>query len=78
MPDTLTPPEALIVRLIDRGYTRHAIADIAGLLPEGTNGVPGVREIVRDLCERFDCRMTELPTEIDPAAWRGNPKGGTA
>ena len=47
--------DALVVRLIDDGRTRSRIAELAGV------DVGTVREIVRESCERYNCRMDLLP-----------------
>ena len=59
--------DALIVRLIDDGRTRHRIAELAGV------DVGTVREIVRELCERYDCRMDALPVATGYRS--GSPNG---
>ncbi len=56
----LTDRESTIVRLIDAGLTRRKIAQVSGLSETGTGGV---RDIIRDLCEQYECRMDQLPDE---------------
>lgn len=62
MPDLLTPHQAQIVALIDAGFTRWKIAELVG------SSEDAVRQTIRRLCERFDCRMEELPQAVADAA----------
>jgi DNA-binding CsgD family transcriptional regulator len=54
----LNEREAIVVRLIELGFGRSRIAWILGI------GETQARTIVRDLCERFDCPMAQLPEEV--------------
>lgn len=66
MTGPLTEREALIVRHIGAGFTRWKIAELTGL-SETT-----VRATIRDLCERYGCRMERLPAAVA----NGTPEGG--
>lgn len=54
----LTKLEREVVDLIEAGYVRWKIAEQLGL------GETKVREVIRSLCERFDCAMRDLPETI--------------
>jgi DNA-binding NarL/FixJ family response regulator len=54
--DLLTDREKRVVRLIEAGFTRWRIAEL-----EGVAEVDTLRDVIRGLCERYDCRMHELP-----------------
>ena len=54
----LTKREALIVDLISEGFTRWKIAELSGM----SENV--VRAVIRDLCERYDCPMYDLPDTV--------------
>jgi hypothetical protein len=58
MPDRLTNREWLIVRLIDAGYRRQRVAELAGISDDAA------REIIRGMCERYGVRMDLLPDAV--------------
>lgn len=54
----LTPLEREVVDLIETGYVRWKIAQELGL------GETKVREIIRNLCERYNVSMRDLPEAV--------------
>lgn len=58
MAEALSNLERQIVGLIEEGYVRWKIAEQVGL------GETKVREVIRALCERYDCSMRDLPETI--------------
>lgn len=57
----LTKRELAVLELIAEGYTRWRIAEVLGL-SEGM-----VRAVIRDLCQRYDCPMRDLPDAVRDA-----------
>ena len=57
----LTEHQREVVRLIEQGYTRWKIAELIG------SSEDAVRQTIRRLCQRFDCRMEDLPAVIEDA-----------
>ena len=57
-PRTLNRNERIVVGLIAAGYRRDRIAELAQL----SENV--VRDIIGDLCERYDCRTEQLPERL--------------
>lgn len=55
----MTDQEALIVQLIGEGYVRWKIAQLVGMRETD------VREIIRDLCKRYDRPMADLPAAVE-------------
>jgi DNA-binding CsgD family transcriptional regulator len=55
MDETLAPKQKIVVELISEGLTRWAIAERMGT-NENT-----VRQYIRQLCEKYDCPMRDLP-----------------
>ena len=60
----LSGSEQQVVALIDAGFTRWKIAELMGVSEDTVRGV------IRRLCERFDCRMEELPDAVADDAIR--------
>ena len=58
MNDKLNELERKIVDLIEEGYQRWKIAELLRM------GETSVREVIRDLCARYDCSMRDLPETI--------------
>lgn len=54
----LSQDEAVLVALIRAGYTRARIAEVMDVSDDY------VRDLVRELCERLDCRMDKLPDAV--------------
>ena len=55
----LSDLERQIVNLLDEGWARWKIAEQVGL------GETTVREVIRRLCERYQCSMRELPEKVE-------------
>ena len=58
MSQPLNEVEWKVVRLVERGYIRWKIAE------ELRRGESTVREVIRRLCERYECRMRDLPEAV--------------
>ena len=56
---TLTPREALVVRLVDAGFARWRIAELVGVDQRS------IRDTIAALCARFDCREADLPATVE-------------
>lgn len=54
----LAQDEAVLVALVAAGYTRWRIAEVMDVSEDR------VREMVRELCARYDCRMEKLPEAV--------------
>jgi len=52
---TLSRDEAMVVRLLRIGFTRHRIARIMGTKEDD------IREIIQDLTAHYDCQTKHLP-----------------
>ena len=62
----LTELERKVVDLVEEGYVRWKIADKLGI------GETTVREVIRSLCEDYECSMKDLPEAIRKESTRGN------